>query len=1087
MFESSPPFRAVDASLPSADRPVTAVLGPTNTGKTHYAIERMLAYKSGMIGFPLRLLAREIYDKLVKRRPTQEIALVTGEEKIVPKKPRYWICTVEAMPLSEPVEFLAIDEIQLAANPERGRTFSSRLLNARGRAETLFLGSDTMAPILRQLFPKISFLGRERFSTLAFTGSKKVTRLPRRTAIVAFSSDTVYAIAELVRRQRGGAAVVLGALSPRTRNAQAALYQDGEVDYLIATDAIGMGLNMDIDHVAFAGRRKFDGRHMRDLTAAEAAQIAGRAGRHMRDGTFGITGDCRPFDEAMIEAIEEHRFEAVRGLFWRSENLDFASIPALLNSLETKPPRAEFIRARPDDDERAFAFLVRDPDIREMAGGGAALALLWEVCQLPDFRKVTVDQHGRLIGEIYTELIRHERLAEDWFAPRIAPLQQTTGDIDTLSSRIAHIRSFTYLAHRVSWVDKATYWQERTRAIEDRLSDALHERLTQRFVDRRTAVLLKKLKSDEPLLAGVTDDGEVIVEGQFVGRLLGFEFIIDPRATGPDAKPVRAAAEKALAPVLAARASALANAKPEDLSIDHDGTIWWRQSGVATLEKGPAPLRPKLVIRNIGSLTPVLRGRIEDRLTDYMAARIEGLLGPLIATQQLIDATGEKALDGTTRGVAYRLVENFGAASRHLFGDDLKQLAQTERAKLRNAGMRFGEYTLFMPALLKPAPASLLTLLWALWHDRDPSALTPIKAGLVSTAVEENVPHAFYYASGYRPSGNRAVRIDMLERLAGDIRRAREAAGRDGFEATPQMMSLVGCSGEDFEAILTSLGFRKNTVRKSFPPKPIVRKRRVEIGPDIAAADDNQNGAHQPPEAAPSVVTENARLDAGPDGLSSSTAEEGSEQARPPMDGATPQPADQIVGDGVAALDIGPETRPTGEPRVGEGTPAAQTPSSQVQASAGADIPDTPSGVPETVPPVPTEIEETINPAGPPHERDIILWRFQMRRSDNQRDRGAHHHRNGSQTAEGRPGSKADGRPQHNRKPKGGDKFASAAQGERQPGKDPRRKGPQKHGKGDPKKIVNPHMNKPRHLKEADPDSPFAVLAALKHGGEKND
>lgn len=1084
MFDPSPPFRASDASLSSADRPVTAVLGPTNTGKTHYAIERMLAYKSGMIGFPLRLLAREIYDRLIKRSPPQEIALITGEEKIVPKKPRYWVCTVEAMPLSEPVEFLAIDEIQLAANPERGRTFSSRLLHARGRAETLFLGSDTMAPILRQLFPKISFLGRERFSTLAFTGSKKVTRLPRRTAVVAFSSDTVYAIAELVRRQRGGAAVVLGALSPRTRNAQAALYQDGEVDYLIATDAIGMGLNMDIDHVAFAGRRKFDGRHMRDLTAAEAAQIAGRAGRHMRDGTFGITGDCRPFDEEMIEAIEEHRFDAVRGLFWRSEMLDFNSIPALLNSLETKPPREEFIRARPDDDERAFAFLVRNPDIREMAGGGAALALLWEVCQLPDFRKMTVDQHGRLIGEIYTELIRHERLSEDWFAPRIAPLEKTTGDIDTLSSRIAHIRSFTYLANRVSWVDKATYWQERTRAIEDRLSDALHERLTQRFVDRRTAVLLKKLKSDEPLLAGVTDDGEVIVEGQFVGRLIGFEFIIDPRATGPDAKPVRAAAEKALSPVLAARASALANAKPEDLSIDHDGTIWWRQSAVARLDKGPAPLRPRLVIRNIDSLTPVLRGRIEDRLTDYVAARVEGLLGPLIAMQQLIDATGDNALDGTTRGVAYRLVENFGAASRHLFGDDLKQLSQTERAKLRSAGMRFGEYTLFMPALLKPAPASLLTLLWALWHDRDPSALTPIKAGLVSTPVEENVPHAFYYASGYRPSGNRAVRIDMLERLAGDIRRAREAAGREGFEATPQMMSLVGCSGEDFEAILTSLSFRKNTVRKSFPPKPVVRKRHIDVVLDSAPAGDSQTGANQPSVAATPDLTQTPSLDDGSEGISPAPADEGSDQAEPPVEGAIPPPADQIVADGAAALDIGPETRPTGEPMVGDDKPGLETPAKPAQSSAGADSADTLSAVPEMVQPVPTEIEETIHPAGPPHERDVVLWRFQMRRRDHQRERGAHHRRNGSQASEGRPGPKADGRPPHNRKPKGAGK---AAQGERQPGKGPRGKGPNKQGKGGPKKVANPHLNKPRHLKEADPDSPFAVLAALKDGVEKKD
>jgi len=817
-----PSFLSFDDFSPAGGGRITAVLGPTNTGKTHYALERMLAHKSGMIGLPLRLLAREIYDRIVKLKNPREVALVTGEEKIVPPSPRYWVATVEAMPLEREVDFLAIDEVQLAADPERGRIFTSRLLHARGKSETLFLGSDTMRPVLQRLFRDIQFLSRERFSRLTYTGPKKITRLPRRTAIIAFSADTVYSIAELIRRQRGGAAVVLGALSPRTRNAQAELYQSGEVDFLVATDAIGMGLNMDIDHIAFAAQRKFDGRRPRHLTPAEMAQIAGRAGRHIRDGSFGVTADCPPLDEEMARAIENHRFDAVRALQWRTEQINLSSLPALLRSLERPAPRSEFMRSRRADDEAALGRLAARDDIRDLAKGGAALSILWDICQVPDFRKLGLDQHTRLLGELFLMLMHGGRIKNDWLTPQIEPLDRIDGDIDALSSRIAHIRTWTFLAHRSAWLENAAYWQERARAIEDRLSDALHEKLTQRFVDRRTAALLKRLKDNAPLLAGVTDDGEVIVEGQFVGRLLGFEFIVDPRASGVEAKSLRAAAEKALQPTLAARAAALATADPDDLTLSDDGAVWWRSAIVAHLCKGPAPLRPETVVAGLSGITPNMRGRVEDRLKDFVAAKVEGLLGPLITLQTAANAKEEDGLKGLTKGVAYRLVENFGATSRTQFGDDLKQIDQNERAKLRKIGMRFGEYTLHMPALLKPAPARLLTLLWALWSDRNPGETLPPKAGLVSLEKAKNLPHAYYYAAGYRPSGVRAVRIDMLERLAGLIRTARnEANMREGFEATPQMMSLVGCSGEDFEAILRSLGFRKNIIkRKVETPKP---------------------------------------------------------------------------------------------------------------------------------------------------------------------------------------------------------------------------------------------------------------------------
>jgi len=1022
----SPAQQALSASM--AERPLTAVLGPTNTGKTHYAIERMLAFKSGMIGLPLRLLAREIYDRLLARRPASEVALVTGEEKIIPRSARYWVCTVEAMPLEQTVDFLAIDEIQLASNPERGRTFTSRLLYARGRAETLLLGSDAMAPILRQLFPNIAFLGRERFSKLSFAGAKKVTRLPRRSAIVAFSADTVYAIAELVRRQRGGTAVVLGALSPRTRNAQAALYQEGEVDYLIATDAIGMGLNMDIDHVAFAARRKFDGRSMRDLTPSETAQIAGRAGRYLRDGTFGITADCPAFDEEIIEDIENHRFDAVRGLYWRAEALDFTSLPALLSSLDVRPTRPQLIRARPDDDERALAILTRDDEIKQLAKGGAALSLLWDVCELPDFRKVSIDQHTTLIGDIYLQLMRHEQVRETWLSPRVDRLDRDDGDIDALSARIAFIRSWTYLSHRPGWVENASYWQERTRAIEDKLSDALHEKLTQRFVDRRTSVLLKRLKDDTPLLAGVTEDGEVIVEGQFVGRLSGFEFIIDPRAHGAQTKPIRAAAERALQPVLASRASQLANAPGEDLSIEASGAIRWRSSIVAHLEKGPAPLRPRIIMRNTDLLTPVIRGRIEDRLSDYFANRVEGLLAPLIAMQQAIDATGDNALGGISRGVAYRLVENFGATSRTLFGDDLKQINQDERAKLRKLGMRFGEYTLFMPALLKPAPASLLTQLWALWQERKPTDFTPPKAGLVSVEMADNIPHAYYYASGYRPSGKRAVRIDMLERLAGEIRKAREKGSREGFEISTQMMSLVGCSGEDFDTILTSLSFRKNTVKRKIPATPAQNAKQEPL----------ENNAPNDLKSAPIKETNPAPKDVEPSPSIEQESHDGEIENTPKND--TDETSPDIAA---PTLNTTPQSAP----------PEQTIPSQPVDDSA-AQKTSTPIAV-ETATQTQTQAAAEGSAEQTLEEVEVVLWRYHPKRNYNNSKKEStknntkrSHTKNDGQKPPRKKNAKSGG-------PKGGHKS----------GRD---------------RVQNPHMNKPRHLKTADPDSPFAVLAALK-------
>src|SRR6476646_997199 len=493
---------------------LVAMLGPTNTGKTHLAIERMLDHQSGMIGFPLRLLARENYDRVVKLRGARAVALITGEEKILPPNPSYFVCTVESMPLDRAVEFLAVDEIQLCADPERGHVFTARLLHARGLQETMFLGADTIRPLMRRLVPGVDYVSRPRFATLSYTGYKKVTRLPPRSAVVAFASADVFSLAELIRRQRGGTAVVLGALSPRARNAQVGMFQAGEVDYLVATDAIGMGLNMDLDHVAFARLAKFDGRGPRRLSSAEIGQIAGRAGRHMSNGTFGTTADEGLLEPDIVAAVEEHRFEALTRISWRNSNLRFNSVGALLHSLDERPSAPGLVQVRDADDHRALQLLSRNTDVVDLATNPGAVRLLWEVCQIPDFRKVMSDSHARFLAHCFVHLAGpSERLPTVWVGRQMAQLDRLDGDIDTLMARIAHIRTWTYITHRGDWIEAAGEWQERARGIEDRLSDALHDRITQRFVDRRSAFLVRHLSGAGELLASVDKDGAVRVEG----------------------------------------------------------------------------------------------------------------------------------------------------------------------------------------------------------------------------------------------------------------------------------------------------------------------------------------------------------------------------------------------------------------------------------------------------------------------------------------------------------------------------------------------------------------------------------------------
>ncbi len=866
-----------------ADARVWAVLGPTNTGKTHLAIERMLGHETGMIGLPLRLLAREVYDKVKIRAGAANVALVTGEEKIIPDDPRYWVTTVESMPTGINVDFVAIDEVQLAADPERGHVFTNRLMHMRGELETMFLGSDTIKSRIRDLVKGCRFEQRLRFSELSYSGAKKITRLPRRSAVVAFSSDQVYAIAELIRRHRGGAAVVMGALSPRTRNAQVALYQSGDVDFIVATDAIGMGLNMDVDHVAFASLEKFDGRFHRGLTSAEIAQIAGRAGRYMDDGTFGVTGQASALESEQVLEIEEHRFEPVRTLMWRNADLDFRSVDALFTSLDMPPPARGLMRARNATDMAAMAIMVRDERVGPFAKGEEAVTRLWDVAQVPDFRKVMIDEHASLLANIYDHLMRAGgtspgRIPEDWFSTQTKRTDRTDGDIDTLASRLAHIRTWTYVANRSNWLADPAYWQGVTRAIEDRLSDALHERLTQQFTDRRTSVLLKRMQQSEDLMAAVNADGEVMVEGEFVGRLAGLVFVPDPRAEGIDGKALRAASDKAVTGEITGRAHRITAADDAAFEMTEHGRILWEKAAVGRVVTGPDRLSAHTEIICGEELEASDRIAVTQRMDKWLATHIATTLEPLIKLRDAEDVTG------LARGVAFRMVEALGAIRRDEAAEDITALDQPDRAMLRKYGVRFGAFSIFMPALLKPAPAHLILLLHAV-HEAQGGIVdlpTPPAPGLTSAAVEPGMPDFFYPALGFRICGPRAVRLDMLERLADAIRpkiAARAQLGNGyggaGFLADADLMSLVGCSGEVFDGLLASLGFK--------PHKISVRKMPAPAAATPAAP------AAAPAQAAASATTDDtpAAETPAPDGA----AAEATPKVQPETDVAAPADA----------------------------------------------------------------------------------------------------------------------------------------------------------------------------------------------------
>ncbi len=785
----------------SAPRNVRAVLGPTNTGKTHLAIDRMLAYGSGIIGFPLRLLARENYDRIAAEKGAGTVALITGEEKIVPPRPRWFVCTVESMPLDRPVEFLAVDEIQLCADPDRGHIFTDRLLHSRGQTETMFLGAETIRPLIRQLVPDAVLESRPRFSSLTYTGAKKLTRLPRRSAVVGFSVAEVYALAEAIRRQRGGAAVVLGALSPRTRNAQVALYQAGEVDYLVATDAIGMGLNMDVNHVAFARRRKFDGRQMRELSTAEIAQIAGRAGRHMNDGTFGLTNNTEPFDEETVAAIEAHAFEPLTALSWRNRRLDFRSPLRLLRSLERNPTDDRLVRARDADDHLCLRGLVRDEAAAKRADNPERVRLLWEVCQIPDFRKTMADHHTDLVRRIFVHLCDGDgRLPQDWVARQVDRLNNTGGDLDSLTARIAHVRTWAYVTHRGDWLDDSAHWQARTRAIEDKLSDALHSRLIQRFVDRRASVLGRKLEDGESLLSAVNDQGEVSVEGHVIGRIRGLRFVPEERDALAQSRALEAAAAKVIQEDLPRRVKLLQQAPDAEFSMALDATgaptgdIEWRGAVVARLTKGAAPIRPKIALSGDDLADGALRTLVRARVAAWLQCTVDARLGPL-------GSEGTQDLSPAARGLAFRLAEALGALPRKEVGDLLPSLNKQDRQHLRRLGVRIGRATVFVAAWQKPQAMQMRRALWRAWSGH---AAPPIPDGDAGACPAGRAGAQAWQALGYRRYGPVALRADRVEAI---LRAAATLMRQGPFTPTNDMLRVADGTAETLHRVLSAHGY----------------------------------------------------------------------------------------------------------------------------------------------------------------------------------------------------------------------------------------------------------------------------------------
>ena len=783
---------------------ITAVLGPTNTGKTYLAIETMLSFDSGMIGFPLRLLAREVYDKVVKKAGSASVALITGEEKIIPSNAKYFLCTVESMPVDKRVDFVAIDEIQMCSDHERGHIFTDRILNLRGEKQTMFMGSHTMKSILKNLNEKIEFIYKERFSQLTYSGHKKISRIERNSAIIAFSTEEVYAIAELLRRQKGGCAIVMGSLSPKTRNSQVSLYQSGDVDYLVATDAIGMGINMDLKNVYFSNLKKFDGKKLRRLNLSELGQIAGRAGRYMSDGTFGITGEVKEINSDDIELIENHKFEEINTIFWRNSNINFKNKKSLIESLEEKPTKNWLRRINDCEDEKVLKFLISDENEFLIKNDETTLKLLWECCQIPDFVKKSYGKHLEIVKKVFSFLSSdNKRIPNSYFKEQLKPLNKLEGNVDSISNRIANVRIWSYVANKSNWVENNDYWIERTKNLEDKLSDRLHDELTKTFIDKRASVLAKGLKQDMDFKTEIIDNRKVKINDQFIGNLNGLKLELDLKVDTLDAdiKSLKKASRQTVMPEILNRIDQIIDTNLID--IKNDFKIYWKNFPIARIQKGKDYLTPEIELVIDDMVEVIHKNKLKIFLERWIKNKINNELESLIRLKQLKENKSE------IRALAYNLYENNGVVKRDKVRSILVKLGQQERKVLRNAGVKFGRYHVFLFKLFKPSSVSLRILLWKNFYQKY-FDLDPPVFGLNFFEDKRNLNKDFLLLCGFENFNKIYVRIDILERLFLIIFNSSKdfTKKNEDIKVIPEMLNLLGCNKENFVKLLKQMDYK---------------------------------------------------------------------------------------------------------------------------------------------------------------------------------------------------------------------------------------------------------------------------------------
>ena len=800
---------------------ITAVLGPTNTGKTFLAIETMLSFDSGMIGFPLRLLAREVYDKVIKKISQDKVALITGEEKIIPSNAKYFLCTVESMPINKHLDFVGIDEIQMCADHERGHIFTDRLLNVRGDKLTMFMGSSTIRNIVKKLNEDTEFINRDRLSKLSFVGHKKISRINRKTAIIAFSTEEVYAIAELVRRQKGGAAIVMGSLSPKTRNAQVNLYQSGDVDFLVATDAIGMGINMDLENVFFSNLRKFDGKKLRKLNLSEIGQIAGRAGRYLNDGNFGITGNCKDISPEEVELLENHKFEEIKILFWRNSKLNFNNASALIKSLNEKPKKEWLRKIHECEDEKVLKYFLNNMESHNIKDNKDTLELLWECCQIPDFVKKTYGNHIEVVGKVFDFLNGiNGKISNDYMRIQLMKLDNLDGNVDSLSNRIANVRTWSYVSNKINWVENQNYWIEKTKILEDRLSERLHEELTRTFIDKRASILARGLKQDMDFKTEIMENDKVVIDGQFIGNLKGLKFEMDLKAGAleTDIKSLKKAARQTVGPELKKRIQLILDTGL--IEIKNDFKIYWRDFPIAKLEQGKNYLNPEIFIIVDDLLDNKDKQHFSNFIEKWIKEKIELVL------KSLIDLKNLKESNSSIKALAYQLYENNGVLKRENVTDYLKKLGQEERKILRELGVKFGRYHIFLYKLLKPEAVSLRILLWKNFHQKFLN-LAPPTFGLNFVEDKNAKNKNFMLLCGFENFENYFVRIDILERLFVQIINSNPDKNKE-IRLVPEMLNLLGCNKQNFQKLIEKMNYKtfekENELYFKYYPKKIIKK-----------------------------------------------------------------------------------------------------------------------------------------------------------------------------------------------------------------------------------------------------------------------